>query len=88
MQWVEKEKIPWITLVELDADINNEVLYSELLFSGGNYLVDAKGIVIAKDISADELIPTSCNKHNGLNNHSTIFSLIAGILFVIMLGMI
>jgi hypothetical protein len=55
VQWVEDEKIPWIALIELDTDINNEVLYSELLFSGGNYLVDAKGIVIAKDISADEL---------------------------------
>lgn len=55
VQWVEDEKIPWIALVELDTDINNEVLYSELLFSGGNYLVDKDGIVIAKDISADEL---------------------------------
>jgi len=33
-------------------------------------------------ICADELIPSSCNK---VTNHSTIFSLITGILFVIML---
>jgi thiol-disulfide isomerase/thioredoxin len=55
VQWVENEKIPWIALIELDTDINNEVLYSDLLFSGGNYLVDMDGIVIAKDLSADEL---------------------------------
>ncbi len=55
VQWVEDEKIPWITLIELDTDINNVVLYSELLFSGGNYLVDENGIVIAKDLSAEAL---------------------------------
>jgi ZIP family zinc transporter len=36
-------------------------------------------------ISADELIPTSSFK---LTNHSTIFSLIAGVIFVILLGSI
>jgi ZIP family zinc transporter len=35
-------------------------------------------------ISADELIPTSSFK---LTNHSTIFSLIAGVIFVILLGL-
>jgi len=34
-------------------------------------------------ISADELIPSSCNK---LSNHSTIFSLIAGVVLVVLLG--
>ena len=34
-------------------------------------------------ISADELIPTSCSK---MTNHSTIFSLITGVLFVVLLG--
>ncbi len=34
-------------------------------------------------ISADELIPASCFK---LTNHSTIFSLIAGVIFVVLLG--
>ncbi len=36
-------------------------------------------------ITADEVIPTSCSK---LSNHTTIFSLILGILFVILLGLI
>lgn len=36
-------------------------------------------------ISADELIPTSCKKNQG---HTTIFSLILGILFVILLGLL
>lgn len=55
VQWVKDEEIPWITLVELENDINNEVLYSELLFSGSNYLVDKDGIVIAKDLSTEGL---------------------------------
>ncbi len=54
-QWVEDENIPWITLIELENDINNAVLYSELLFSGSNYLVNKDGIVIAKDLSAEGL---------------------------------
>lgn len=36
-------------------------------------------------ITADELIPSSCCKMTG---HGTIFSLIIGILFVILLGML
>jgi zinc transporter, ZIP family len=36
-------------------------------------------------ITADEIIPTSCCK---LSNHTTIFSLILGILFVILLGLL
>lgn len=36
-------------------------------------------------ITADELIPSSCSK---TTSHSTIFSLMAGILFVILLGLI
>jgi len=36
-------------------------------------------------ITADELIPASCCK---LTNHTTIFSLISGILFVILLGLL
>lgn len=37
-------------------------------------------------ISADELIPTSCNKNGSKFSHASIFSLIAGILFVLFLG--
>lgn len=54
----------------------------------------AIGLVIAATaglmiyISADELIPSSCQKHFKKWSHSTIFSLITGILFVIMLGLI
>jgi len=36
-------------------------------------------------ITADEIIPTSCCK---LSNHTTIFSLILGVLFVILLGLL
>lgn len=36
-------------------------------------------------ISSDELIPSSCRQHT---NHSTIFSLMLGILFVLLLGML
>ena len=36
-------------------------------------------------ISADELIPASCSK---VSDHSTIFSLILGVIFVILLGII
>ncbi|MBW6451539.1 MAG: ZIP family metal transporter [DPANN group archaeon] len=36
-------------------------------------------------IAADELIPTSCNTNNKKWNHSTIFSLIFGVLFVMIL---
>jgi ZIP family zinc transporter len=39
-------------------------------------------------ISGDELIPTSCNKYCRNWSHSTIFSLIAGVLMVILLGTI
>jgi len=37
-------------------------------------------------ISADELIPVSCTKDQECTNHSTIFSLIAGVVFVVLLG--
>ena len=54
-KWVEKEKLPWITLIELENDNTSDVLYSEMLFLGGNYLVDEQGIVIAKNLSAETL---------------------------------
>jgi len=57
-------------------------------------LPEIVGVIVAATaglmiyISADELIPASCNRNSGLNSHSTIFSLIAGILFVVILGLI
>ncbi len=39
-------------------------------------------------ISCDELIPTSCNKCNTFWNHSMIFSLMAGVVFVIILSLL
>ena len=39
-------------------------------------------------ISADELIPISCRKSSSSENHSTIFSLIAGVVLVVLLGAI
>lgn len=53
--------------------------------------MDMVGFVVAATaglmiyITADEIIPSSCCK---LTNHTTIFSLIIGILFVILLGLI
>jgi ZIP family zinc transporter len=39
-------------------------------------------------ISGDELIPTSCNKCNKNWSHATIFSLLAGVLFVLFLKLL
>jgi ZIP family zinc transporter len=56
--------------------------------------LEVVGVIIAATaglmiyISADELIPMSCSKGNGVRGHSTIFSLITGILFVLLLGML
>lgn len=47
----------------------------------GTIVAATAGIMIY--ISADELIPVSCDK---LSNHSTIFSLIAGVALVVLLG--
>ena len=52
------------------------------------------GIIVAATagimiyISGDELIPTSCRKDNKSWSHSTIFSLIAGTLLVVILGIL
>lgn len=71
---------------------------SYFLFQDASNLV--KGIILASVagimiyISADELIPVSCNKDNCVvnktesNGHSAIFYLIAGIIFVILLSLI
>jgi ZIP family zinc transporter len=59
-----------------------------------NMSIEIIGIVIAATaglmiyISADELIPMAHSQERKLWSHSTIFSLIAGVLFVIMLGTI
>jgi ZIP family zinc transporter len=56
-----------------------------------NILLQLVGVILAATaglmiyISADELIPVSCSK---LTNHSTIFSLIVGVIFVILLGLL
>lgn len=54
-QWVEDENLPWVSLIEMEDDYSSPILYSELLFQGGNYLVDKNGIIIAKGLSADGL---------------------------------
>ncbi|MFH0868316.1 MAG: ZIP family metal transporter [Candidatus Woesearchaeota archaeon] len=67
-------------------------IFASFLFQNIPLLIT--GMIIAATagfmvyITADELIPTSCNKGNGEYSHSSIFSLIAGILFVILLGLI
>jgi ZIP family zinc transporter len=52
----------------------------------GKILGATAGLMIY--ISADELIPSSCQKNDKSWNHSTIFSLIAGVLSVILLGLL
>jgi len=59
-------------------------LYSNIPTALVGFLVAATAGVMVY-ISADELIPASCSK---LTNHSTIFSLIAGVVFVVLLGAI
>ena len=67
-------------------------LIAYILFK--NIPVEIVGIVIAATaglmiyISADELIPMAHSQARKLWSHSTIFSLIAGVLFVIILGTI
>jgi len=67
-------------------------LFARLLFSYitpifiGFVISATAGLMIY--ISADELIPVSCNKSNGCWNHSMIFSLILGVIFVVALGQI
>jgi ZIP family zinc transporter len=67
-------------------------LFASLLFR--NISPTAIGIIVAATaglmiyITADELIPTACNKSNGEYSHSTIFSLIAGILLVVLIGLL
>jgi len=59
-----------------------------------NMPVEIIGIVIAATaglmiyISADELIPMAHSQRRKLWSHSTIFSLMAGVLFVIIIGAI
>ncbi len=59
-------------------------LYSNIPLPLVGFLVAATAGVMVY-ISADELIPASCSK---LTNHSTIFSLISGVVFVVLLGAI
>jgi len=52
----------------------------------GKILGATAGLMIY--ISADELIPSSCQKNDKSWNHSTIFALMAGVLCVILLGLL
>jgi len=60
-------------------------LYQHISLNLVGMLISATaGIMIY--ISADELIPCSCGNEKNNGSHSTIFSLIAGVLLVVMLG--
>jgi len=67
-------------------------LFANFLFQ--NIPSNIVGLIIAATaglmiyISGDELIPTSCNKASGEWSHATIFSLILGVIFVLLLGAI
>jgi peroxiredoxin len=62
-KWLEREKFPWINLVDFEPDIAKRGLsYTKMLFAGGNfmsveenYLVDEDGFVIAQDLTPDAL---------------------------------
>ena len=54
-KWVEKQKFPWINVVEMQYGNTNDVYYTDLLFANGDYLVDENGIVVANDLSAEQL---------------------------------
>lgn len=54
--WLQEEQFPWINLIELDSEITRrEKSFSQMLFTGGNYLVDETGTVVANDLSAETL---------------------------------
>lgn len=56
LNWLEEEEFPWINLVELDHDMaKSKLSYSNMIFKGGNYLVDENGIVIANKLSSETL---------------------------------
>jgi len=71
-KWIEYEKFPWYTLVEMDNENENPYFYTTLLFSKNdpqsqmpeNYLVDEQNTVIAKNISADSLQLILLKKYN------------------------
>jgi len=58
-KWIEKVRLPWVNLVELDSDIlKRELSYSKMLFpniNNLNYLVDKNGVVIASNLSQSAL---------------------------------
>ena len=54
-KWLEKEKFPWINLIELENGNTNNVFFSQQIFTEGNYLVDEKGIVVANNLSSARL---------------------------------
>jgi thiol-disulfide isomerase/thioredoxin len=53
LRWLEEEQLPWVNLVELDADVARRgSSLSEQLFREGNYLVDEEGTVLATGLTA------------------------------------
>jgi thiol-disulfide isomerase/thioredoxin len=54
-KWLEKEKFPWINLIELENGNTNDVFFSQQIFTEGACLVDEKGIVVANNLSSAKL---------------------------------
>lgn len=53
--WLNKNKYPWINLVEMEYGNPNKVYYDKLLFGFGDYLVDEKGIIIENNLTPEKL---------------------------------
>ncbi|WP_274474599.1 TlpA disulfide reductase family protein [Mangrovimonas aestuarii] len=55
VKFLEKEKWPWLNLVELDKQNNIWQKYNVDGGGGGIFLIDEKGVILAKDPTAEEV---------------------------------
>ncbi|RKE89425.1 TlpA disulfide reductase family protein [Ichthyenterobacterium magnum] len=55
VRFLEKEKWPWLNLVELDKQNNIWQKYNVDGGGGGIFLIDEKGLILAKDPTAEEV---------------------------------
>lgn len=52
---IEKDKLPWTNVTELKGDKNNAALIYGISYYPTNFLIDASGTIIARDVSGNEL---------------------------------
>ena len=53
--WLDREKFPWINLIEKEFGNTSDRYVSEIIFKNGDYLVDENGIVVANNLSPASL---------------------------------